>query len=67
MRKGHMKVSVIKVVEIHKSMELPVPDDEIPNLEFAMKGFFIQWPIYAIARYKVLYFLDLSLCVCKLY
>nr|GEW81256.1 hypothetical protein [Tanacetum cinerariifolium] len=33
--KGHMKVSVIKVVEIHKSMELPVPDDEIPNLESA--------------------------------
>ncbi|GJY50505.1 ulp1 protease family, C-terminal catalytic domain-containing protein [Tanacetum coccineum] len=47
--KGHMKVSVIKVVEIHKSMELPVPDDEIPNLESAVKGF-IQWPIAAIAR-----------------
>ncbi|GJR27659.1 hypothetical protein Tco_1103891, partial [Tanacetum coccineum] len=48
--KGHMKVSVIKVVEIHKSMELPVPDDEIPNLESAVKGF-IQWPIAAIARF----------------
>ncbi|GJS72271.1 ulp1 protease family, C-terminal catalytic domain-containing protein [Tanacetum coccineum] len=48
--KGHIKVSVIKVVEIHKSMELPVPDDEIPNLESAVKGF-IQWPIAAIARF----------------
>ncbi|GKA65195.1 hypothetical protein Tco_0764902 [Tanacetum coccineum] len=48
--KGHMKVSVIKVVEIHKSMELPVPDDEIPNLESVVKGF-IQWPIAAIARF----------------
>nr|GEV78705.1 putative reverse transcriptase domain-containing protein [Tanacetum cinerariifolium] len=33
--KGHMKVSVIKVVEIHKSMELPVSGDEIPNLKSA--------------------------------
>nr|GEX60783.1 hypothetical protein [Tanacetum cinerariifolium] len=48
--KGHMKVSVIKVVKIHKSMELPVPDDEIPNLESAVKGF-IQWPIAAIAHF----------------
>ncbi|GJZ09156.1 hypothetical protein Tco_0543439 [Tanacetum coccineum] len=46
--KGHMKVSVIKVVENHKSMELPVPDDEILNLESTVKGF-IQWPIAAIA------------------
>nr|GEU85909.1 ulp1 protease family, C-terminal catalytic domain-containing protein [Tanacetum cinerariifolium] len=48
--KGHMKVSVIKVVKIHKSMELLVPDDEILNLEFAVKGF-IQWPIAAITRF----------------
>ncbi|GKA74836.1 hypothetical protein Tco_0781214 [Tanacetum coccineum] len=48
--KGQMKVSVIKVVKIHKSMELPVPDDEIPNLESAVKGF-IQWTITAIARF----------------
>nr|GEW96283.1 copia protein [Tanacetum cinerariifolium] len=48
--KGHMKVSVIKVVKIHKSMELPVPNNEIPNLESAVKGF-IQWPIAAIARF----------------
>ncbi|GKC76612.1 hypothetical protein Tco_1127386 [Tanacetum coccineum] len=48
--KGHMKVSVIKVVEIHKSMELPVSDDEIPNLESIVKGF-IQWPIAAIAPF----------------
>ncbi|GJU48687.1 ulp1 protease family, C-terminal catalytic domain-containing protein [Tanacetum coccineum] len=46
--KGHMKVLVIKVVEIYKSMKLPVPDDEIPNLESTVKGF-IQWPIAAIA------------------
>ncbi|GKE44452.1 hypothetical protein Tco_1471736, partial [Tanacetum coccineum] len=52
--KGHMKVSFIKVVEIHKSMELPMPDDEIPNLESAVKGF-IQWPIAAIARLKRMY------------
>ncbi|GJV31463.1 ulp1 protease family, C-terminal catalytic domain-containing protein [Tanacetum coccineum] len=37
--KGHMKVSVIKVVKIHKSMELPVPDDEIPNLESALNWY----------------------------
>nr|GEV67704.1 ulp1 protease family, C-terminal catalytic domain-containing protein [Tanacetum cinerariifolium] len=50
--KGHMKVSVIKVVEIHRSMKLPVSDNEIPNLESAVKGF-IQWPIAAIARFTV--------------
>nr|GFC16821.1 ulp1 protease family, C-terminal catalytic domain-containing protein [Tanacetum cinerariifolium] len=48
--KGHINVSVIKVVEIHKSMELPVTDDEIPNLESVVKVF-IQWPIVAIARF----------------
>ncbi|GJY50507.1 hypothetical protein Tco_0441354 [Tanacetum coccineum] len=48
--KGHIKVSVIQVVKIHKSMDLPVPDDEIPNLESAVKGF-IQWPIASIARF----------------
>nr|GEV53031.1 hypothetical protein [Tanacetum cinerariifolium] len=48
--KGHMKVSVIKVVKIHKSMELPVLDDEIPNLESTVKGF-IQWKIAFIARF----------------
>nr|GEW76163.1 hypothetical protein [Tanacetum cinerariifolium] len=51
--KGHMKVLVIKVVEIHKSMKLPVPDDEIPNLESAVKVF-IQWPI-AIACFTGMY------------
>ncbi|GKC79366.1 ulp1 protease family, C-terminal catalytic domain-containing protein, partial [Tanacetum coccineum] len=49
--KGHMKVSVIKVVDFHKNMELPVPDDEFPTLLNAVKGF-IQWPISAIARFK---------------
>nr|GEU72686.1 ribonuclease H-like domain, reverse transcriptase, RNA-dependent DNA polymerase [Tanacetum cinerariifolium] len=48
--KGHMKVLVIKVVEIHKSMEIPVLDDDISNLECAVKGF-IQWPIASIARF----------------
>ncbi|GKB01597.1 ulp1 protease family, C-terminal catalytic domain-containing protein, partial [Tanacetum coccineum] len=47
---GHMKVSVIKVVDNYKNMGLPVPDDEIPNLESAVNGF-IQWPIAAIARF----------------
>nr|GEY36174.1 retrovirus-related Pol polyprotein from transposon TNT 1-94 [Tanacetum cinerariifolium] len=50
--KGHTKVSVIKVVKIHKSMELPVSDDKIPNLESAVKGF-IQWPNAAIDRFTV--------------
>ncbi|GJR22562.1 hypothetical protein Tco_0971089 [Tanacetum coccineum] len=49
--KGHMKVSVIKVVDFHKNMELPVPNDEFPTLLNAVKGF-IQWPISAIARFK---------------
>nr|GEV48741.1 ulp1 protease family, C-terminal catalytic domain-containing protein [Tanacetum cinerariifolium] len=60
--KGHMKVSVIKVVEIHKSMELPMPNDEIHNLESVVKGF-IQWPIAAIACFTVLYLLYLPLGV----
>nr|GEZ68272.1 ulp1 protease family, C-terminal catalytic domain-containing protein [Tanacetum cinerariifolium] len=55
--KGHMKVSVIKVVEIHKSMELPVSDDEIPNLESAVKT---QWPIAAIARFTGMFKTPLS-------
>lgn len=58
--KGHMKVSVVKAVQIHRSMELPVPDDEIPNLQSAVKGF-IQWPIGAIARFTVIYLLYLPL------
>ncbi|GJV18584.1 retrovirus-related pol polyprotein from transposon TNT 1-94 [Tanacetum coccineum] len=52
--KGHIKVSVIQVVKIRKSMELLMPDDEIPNLESVVKGF-IQWPIAAIA-----YFMGMS-------
>ncbi|GKB03592.1 hypothetical protein Tco_0831735 [Tanacetum coccineum] len=31
-------------------MELPMPDDEIPNLKSAVKGF-IQWPIATTARF----------------
>ena len=57
-----MKVSVIKVVDFYKTMELPVPDDEFPTLLNAVKGF-IQWPISAIARFKVLNLCNLSLCV----
>ncbi|GJT81278.1 ulp1 protease family, C-terminal catalytic domain-containing protein [Tanacetum coccineum] len=49
---GHMKVSVIKVVDNYKNMGLPVPNDEIPNLKSAINGF-IQWPIVAIARFTV--------------
>ena len=59
---GHMKVSVIKVVDFYKTMELPVPDDEFPTLLNAVKGF-IQWPISAIARFKVLNLWNLSLCI----
>lgn len=59
---GHMKVSVIKVVDFYKTMELPVPDEEFPTLLNAVKGF-IQWPISAIARFKVLNLWNLSLCV----
>nr|GEY13356.1 ulp1 protease family, C-terminal catalytic domain-containing protein [Tanacetum cinerariifolium] len=33
LRKGHMKVAVLKVMEKHKNMELPVSDDELPYLE----------------------------------
>ncbi|PWA48372.1 COP8-like protein [Artemisia annua] len=46
-----MKVSVIKVVDFYKTMELPMPDDEFPTLLNAVKGF-IQWPISAIAHFK---------------
>nr|GEU99007.1 ulp1 protease family, C-terminal catalytic domain-containing protein [Tanacetum cinerariifolium] len=51
LRKGHMKVAVLKVMEKHKNMELPVPDDELAYLEPAVNDF-IQWPIFAIGRYK---------------
>ncbi|GJV55942.1 hypothetical protein Tco_1456947 [Tanacetum coccineum] len=33
-------------------MELPVPDDEIPNLESAVK-WFIQWPIAGLSKTPV--------------
>nr|GEY40360.1 ribonuclease H-like domain-containing protein [Tanacetum cinerariifolium] len=51
LRKGHMKVAVLKVMEKHKNMELPMPNDELPYLESALNGF-IRWPIFAIGRYK---------------
>nr|GEY80141.1 ulp1 protease family, C-terminal catalytic domain-containing protein [Tanacetum cinerariifolium] len=51
LRKGHMKVAVLKVMEKHRNMELLVPDDDVPYLESAVNGF-IQWPIFAIGRYK---------------
>nr|GFA39300.1 ulp1 protease family, C-terminal catalytic domain-containing protein [Tanacetum cinerariifolium] len=51
LRKGHMKVSVLKVMKKHKNMELPVPDDKLPYLESVVNDF-IQWPIFAIGRYK---------------
>nr|GEW55304.1 ulp1 protease family, C-terminal catalytic domain-containing protein [Tanacetum cinerariifolium] len=38
-------------MEKHKNMELLVPDDELPYLESTVNGF-IQWPIFAIGRYK---------------
>nr|GFB69954.1 protein exportin 1A [Tanacetum cinerariifolium] len=51
LRKGNMKVAVLKVMEKHKNIELPVLDDELPYLESAVNGF-IQWPIFAIGRNK---------------
>nr|GEX34485.1 hypothetical protein [Tanacetum cinerariifolium] len=59
--KGHMKVSVIKVVKIHKSMELLVPDDEIPNLESTVEGF-IQWSIAASSFYGIIFVVSTTRC-----
>nr|GEW67298.1 ulp1 protease family, C-terminal catalytic domain-containing protein [Tanacetum cinerariifolium] len=44
--------AILKVMEKHKNMELPVSDDEVPYLESAVNGF-IQWSIFAIGLYKV--------------
>nr|GFB02864.1 hypothetical protein [Tanacetum cinerariifolium] len=52
-KKGAHKVAVLKVMEEHKNMELPVRDDKLPYLESTVNGF-IQWLIFAIGRYKVL-------------
>lgn len=52
--KGYMRVSALEVVELYKNMELPVPDEDIPNLEGAVEGF-IQWPIRAIGPFTVLH------------
>ncbi|PWA96447.1 hypothetical protein CTI12_AA039260 [Artemisia annua] len=52
LRKGHMRVSVSKVLRLEE-LELPVPDEDIPNLGGTV-GAFIQWPIGAIARFSVL-------------
>nr|GEY39994.1 ulp1 protease family, C-terminal catalytic domain-containing protein [Tanacetum cinerariifolium] len=51
LRKGHMKVAILKVMEKHKNMELLMPNDELPYLESAVNGF-IEWLIFAIGRYK---------------
>ena len=53
LRKGHMRVSVLKVLNRQEGLELPVPDEDIPNLG-GTAGAFIQWPIGAIARFSVL-------------
>nr|GEW57323.1 protein exportin 1A [Tanacetum cinerariifolium] len=51
LRKGHMKVAVLKVMEKHKNIELLMSDDKLPYLESAVNGF-IQWMIFAIGCYK---------------
>lgn len=48
-----MRVSVLKVLNRQEDLELPVPDEDIPNLG-GIAGAFIQWPIGAIARFLVL-------------
>ncbi|GJV31109.1 hypothetical protein Tco_1391509 [Tanacetum coccineum] len=48
LRKGYMRVSVLKVLNRQEGLELPMPDEDIPNLGGAL-GAFIQWPIGAIA------------------
>ena len=53
LRKGHMRVSVLKVLNRQEELELPVPDEDIPNLGGTC-GAFIQWPIGAIACFSVL-------------
>ena len=53
LRKGHMRVSVLKVLNRQEELELPMPDEDILNLGGACEGF-IQWPIGAIACFSVL-------------
>ncbi|GKD65976.1 hypothetical protein Tco_1308084 [Tanacetum coccineum] len=51
LRKGHMRVSVFKVLNRQEELKLPVPDEDIPNLGGALSAF-IQWPIGAIACFS---------------
>nr|GEX07873.1 ulp1 protease family, C-terminal catalytic domain-containing protein [Tanacetum cinerariifolium] len=39
LRKGYMRVSVLKVLNRQEDLELPVPDEEIPNLGGALRAF----------------------------
>ncbi|GJS30053.1 hypothetical protein Tco_0490673 [Tanacetum coccineum] len=45
-----IQLELEEIVKFFTQGNLFTPDDEIPNLEFAVKGF-IQWPIGAIARF----------------
>ncbi|GJZ99266.1 hypothetical protein Tco_0671817 [Tanacetum coccineum] len=51
LRKGYMRVSVLKVLNRQEDLELPVPDEDILNLGGALNAF-IQWPIGAIACFS---------------
>ncbi|GJY18648.1 cysteamine dioxygenase [Tanacetum coccineum] len=50
LRKGHMRVSVLKVLNRKEDLELSVLDEDIPNLGRTLEDF-IQWPIGAITRF----------------
>nr|GEU40171.1 ulp1 protease family, C-terminal catalytic domain-containing protein [Tanacetum cinerariifolium] len=51
LQKGLMRVSVLKVLNWKEGLELPVPDEDIPNLG-SMLSAFIQWIIGAIAHFS---------------
>ncbi|GJS88485.1 hypothetical protein Tco_0771121 [Tanacetum coccineum] len=53
LRKGYMRVSVLKVLNRQEDLELPMLDEDILNLGGALNAF-IQWPISAIACFSVL-------------
>nr|GEY50464.1 hypothetical protein [Tanacetum cinerariifolium] len=53
LRKGYIRVSVLKVLNRKEDLEFLVPDEDILNLGGALNTF-IQWPIGAIACFSVL-------------
>ncbi|GJU07484.1 hypothetical protein Tco_1123914 [Tanacetum coccineum] len=51
LRKGYMRVSVLKVLNRQEDLELTVPDEDFLNLGGALNAF-IQWPVGAIACFS---------------